>query len=827
MKKKLALTAVILFVAGTASAATTIDPNFLQMDDNNPLTFGQDNDFNLSYDSGNSQLLLEQSNGNDVFQANTGGVFQILNRDLNLDGGNLDNVGNVDGVDVDNHNTRHEDGGNDEINVGGLPGQLSDAQQVNIQDSGTSLGLFDTLNFNNNLEISDTGSGVLELNASGGGGGTAFNVSDDGSIIAENPTELSYNSNLQVTNNYNVLEKDGFEDGDYTSNPSWQDASSGSDCSGDEVSVTNTDGDVINGTYSLDLQPPGVLADCVTKATLNQQFDLSNGAKFAASAANPTDVGWNAEILHIGENQNPGTANSVQASYDYAGSSDVDIIFTSYNSSGGVVDSVEIPVNDYTNYVRTEVNLNPNGIAKVTAYENISGSLQELDTKKIQWQSFNQANYLTFETVIDQVTFDDVVYESERAETNIDVPSGDGSGLDADTVDGLQGSTLDNAFNSSYENISVVEGPNNLRYDDNLFVSSTLSSNQTEGWEDGDYTSNPAWSDTSDPGDYILGPGNISVFDKSSTGSNTYLNPTGTYYLDINTDDFSTRTELTLDRSETVSAGDTYGFSVGTDSGYSNDDFFHLGKNAEPETADGIEVSTFGGGKNISTFDSNGNQLDSVELGTSSAPDGKYRFTFYPDRGKVLVRLFDVSTGKYQEQALLDYSGFTSFQYISLANAAISENVEFDQVIYDSEASGGSTIEVLQGDGSGLDADKLNGNEPSQFDVDKVDGQDHMEYRIDNQVSNHNYDSGAINDEILQLDDADGTQNVTLGQRPDGDNILIKDTAGVAAQYTRTIESNGNANFPEGPIELTQNYSAVKLYYYETDNTWYVESRYP
>lgn len=70
-------------------------------------------------------------------------------------------------TDQKSHGSRHESGGSDEISVAGLSGQLVDKQLLEILGSGTSEGLFDTLNFADNLDVTVNG-GQVDVAASGG-----------------------------------------------------------------------------------------------------------------------------------------------------------------------------------------------------------------------------------------------------------------------------------------------------------------------------------------------------------------------------------------------------------------------------------------------------------------------------------------------------------------------------------------------------------------------------------------------------------------------------------------------------------------------------------
>jgi hypothetical protein len=90
--------------------------------------------------------------------------------DLNLGGNDITNVGTVDGIDVTDHHTRHENSGADEISVTGLSGDLADPQKVSIKvSSGAIVGSRKVLNLipSANLSITATDdviNGEIDIN---------------------------------------------------------------------------------------------------------------------------------------------------------------------------------------------------------------------------------------------------------------------------------------------------------------------------------------------------------------------------------------------------------------------------------------------------------------------------------------------------------------------------------------------------------------------------------------------------------------------------------------------------------------------------------------
>lgn len=61
-------------------------------------------------------------------------------------------------VDVEGHHSTHEDGGSDEIDVGGLSGTLAEAQKITVQKAGTTIGTRKTINIVSGADVTDNAS---------------------------------------------------------------------------------------------------------------------------------------------------------------------------------------------------------------------------------------------------------------------------------------------------------------------------------------------------------------------------------------------------------------------------------------------------------------------------------------------------------------------------------------------------------------------------------------------------------------------------------------------------------------------------------------------
>lgn len=67
------------------------------------------------------------------------------------------------------HATSHQDGGGDELNVAGLSGELADPQPTSVEDSATAVADVTTLDFGDNLDVSeDAGTATVDAQATEG-----------------------------------------------------------------------------------------------------------------------------------------------------------------------------------------------------------------------------------------------------------------------------------------------------------------------------------------------------------------------------------------------------------------------------------------------------------------------------------------------------------------------------------------------------------------------------------------------------------------------------------------------------------------------------------
>lgn len=80
------------------------------------------------------------------------------------------NVSGGGGGTPDPHASTHENAGSDEIDVGGLSGELADAQKVEVRKEGTSIGTRGAINLHDGLGVAftvtdDSGSGEVDITA--------------------------------------------------------------------------------------------------------------------------------------------------------------------------------------------------------------------------------------------------------------------------------------------------------------------------------------------------------------------------------------------------------------------------------------------------------------------------------------------------------------------------------------------------------------------------------------------------------------------------------------------------------------------------------------
>jgi len=109
------------------------------VDDGVDIDFGTNDDAAIRFDSGNDRLeIVDQGVPEDVLRLpmNGSGDVSIPQRNLDMGANAIQNVGNVDGVDVSNHSTRHEENGSDELFAENLGTASTDTSQVLKPDGG-------------------------------------------------------------------------------------------------------------------------------------------------------------------------------------------------------------------------------------------------------------------------------------------------------------------------------------------------------------------------------------------------------------------------------------------------------------------------------------------------------------------------------------------------------------------------------------------------------------------------------------------------------------------------------------------------------------------
>ena len=72
-------------------------------------------------------------------------VFEVPEDKIDFDANDVENLGEVNGVIVENHNQRHESGGADELSVTGLSGDLEDPQDAKAHSESHESGGVDEI----------------------------------------------------------------------------------------------------------------------------------------------------------------------------------------------------------------------------------------------------------------------------------------------------------------------------------------------------------------------------------------------------------------------------------------------------------------------------------------------------------------------------------------------------------------------------------------------------------------------------------------------------------------------------------------------------------
>jgi hypothetical protein len=150
---------------------------------------------------GTEQSIGIDIDGTRIFKAyaeadGAGGVQQTA---LDMSTNKIQNVGLIDGVDITSHASRHEDGGNDELDAADLSGASGTSGQV-LQTDGSAASWVD---FSGGHSVSDNGSQVLaepdDVNF-----GNQLDVTDDSDGTVTVDANVSTESTNTVSSNYST-----------------------------------------------------------------------------------------------------------------------------------------------------------------------------------------------------------------------------------------------------------------------------------------------------------------------------------------------------------------------------------------------------------------------------------------------------------------------------------------------------------------------------------------------------------------------------------------------------------------------------------------------
>jgi len=175
-----------MMMFGGNAAATTIDPGFINLDDDDDVQFGNDNDFQIRYDSANNQWELVDDGQGVIYKVDAGTTIVDFMNDINFP--NIAGTPSFSGHD-------HSQAGLSTIPNAGLTNSSLTVGNTSISLGGTGTPEADNLAGNNG-----TSGQFLQTD-----GSTASWAEVSGSTFNENTTgENSAIPNTQVTNQYAV-----------------------------------------------------------------------------------------------------------------------------------------------------------------------------------------------------------------------------------------------------------------------------------------------------------------------------------------------------------------------------------------------------------------------------------------------------------------------------------------------------------------------------------------------------------------------------------------------------------------------------------------------
>lgn len=173
---------------GGNAAATTIDPGFVSLNDDDDVQFGNDNDFEIRYDSANNQWELVDDGQGVIYKVDAGTNIVDFMNDINFP--NITGTPTFGGHD-------HTSGGLNTIPNSGLTNSSLTVGSTSISLGGSGTPEADNLAGNNG-----TNGQVLQTDGSSASWSTissGASVSDDGTEVLSSPDDVNYVSGLNVT----------------------------------------------------------------------------------------------------------------------------------------------------------------------------------------------------------------------------------------------------------------------------------------------------------------------------------------------------------------------------------------------------------------------------------------------------------------------------------------------------------------------------------------------------------------------------------------------------------------------------------------------------
>ena len=162
------------------------------------IDLGPDGGPYVEIDEDNGDLVVRTPN--DTIDFNTADLTNIGTATLDILNVDVENLADT-ATDPSSNGEFRRNGTDVKVQTGGTVKNLSDIEadtRINVSDDGTEVVSEPTdVNFADNVSVTDDGDGTVTIDATDTD--TRVNVSDNGIEVVSEPTDISFNANLDVT----------------------------------------------------------------------------------------------------------------------------------------------------------------------------------------------------------------------------------------------------------------------------------------------------------------------------------------------------------------------------------------------------------------------------------------------------------------------------------------------------------------------------------------------------------------------------------------------------------------------------------------------------